>query len=454
MLISTLSRIDGFDYGFDKDPGPRVHYHSMELSRSAWQYMIVSLAIFLVGIGVGRVSEPSRTGLVALPGASTSTGRVLGIGQSPRIELADDVDFNLFWETWQMVRNRYYERPVSDKDLFYGALTGLVDGVGDPYTTFFPPQEAEEFTQQLEGRFEGIGAQIEIKDGLLVVVAPLEGSPAEKAGLRPGDGIGMIDGKPTDSMSVDQAARTIRGPKGTPVTITVIRGKTGKPFALTIVRDQIQMKSVKLSWDGSFAIVEIDGFNTDTQALFEQATQDIRAKKAKGIILDVRNNPGGAVTAAQTVAGAWIGNEILFQERRQGKIVEAVRAIGRGELSGIPTVVLINQGSASASEIVAGALQDHGQAVTVGAKTFGKGSVQEYEELKDGSALKVTIAEWLTPNDRVIHHVGLEPMIHVQRTDADYDAKRDPQLERAKQFLREGGTPTSFRAASSTVPTP
>lgn len=438
----------------DKEAGSHVECYSMAPFRTTWHYAFIGLAVFCVGIGVGRMSQPSVEGIVALPGVSTSTGRVLGIGQSPRMELSGDVDFNLFWETWQAIRSRYYERPVSDKDLFYGALTGLVAGVGDPYTSFFPPQEAQEFSQQLEGRFEGIGAQIEIKEGMLVVVAPLEGSPAEKAGLRAGDGIVMIDGKPTDGLSVDQAARTIRGPKGTPVSITVARGKTAKPFTLTIVRDEIQMKSVKLTWDGAVALLEVHGFNTDTQALFEQAVQEIRAKKAKGIILDVRNNPGGAVTAAQAVAGAWIGDEVLFQERRQGKIVDSVRAVGRGEVSGIPTVVLMNQGSASASEIVAGALQDYGQAVTIGTKSFGKGSVQEYEELKDGSALKVTIAEWLTPKDRVINHVGLEPMIAVERTDADYDAKRDPQLERAKRFLREGGTPASFRTTSSTAATP
>ena len=426
----------------------------METQRTSWHYTLAGLAIFLVGVGAGRISQSDTEGLLPLPGVTSSTGRVQGIGQSPRIPLSEDVDFALFWETWQSLRNRYYERPVSDKDLFYGALTGLAAGVGDPYTAFFPPQEAEEFTQQLEGRFEGVGAQIEIKDGMLVVVAPLEGSPAEKAGLRAGDGIAMIDGKPTDGLSVDQAARTIRGPKGTPVTITVVRGSKAQPFALTIVRDEIQMKSVKLSWDGAIALIEINGFNTDTQGLFERAVQEVRAKKAQGIILDVRNNPGGAVTAAQSVAGAWIGDEVLFQERRQGKIVESVRAVGRAELAGIPTVVLMNQGSASASEIVAGALQDYGQAVTLGAKSFGKGSVQEYEELKDGSALKVTIAEWLTPKDRVINHIGLEPMISVERTDADYDAKRDPQLERAKRFLREGGTPASIGTTSSTSATP
>lgn len=415
---------------------------------------LAGLLLFLLGMGVGNSwNRRSGEGLGwgGVPSASvTSTGRVLGIGQSPRIPLAEDVDFTLFWQTWQKIRDTYYEKPVSDKDLFYGALSGLAAGTGDPYTTFFPPKEAEDFSDQLQGRFEGIGAQIEVKNGQLQVVTPLSESPAEKAGLRPGDVIATIDGKSTEGLTVDVAAERIRGPKGTAVNLTILRETSRTPFSLTIIRDEIRLKSVKLSWDGDIALLEIHSFGTDTPALFADASQEIRAKQAKGIVLDMRNNPGGSVYTAQVVGGAWIGDQVLFRERRQGKIVESVKGIGRGELSGIPLVILINGGSASASEILAGALEDYAKGTTMGSTTFGKGSVQEYQELSDGSAIKITVAEWITPKDRIINHVGLRPMVAIEQTEQDYVSKRDPQLDGAKQFLREGKLSPS--ASSSTTP--
>lgn len=418
----------------------------------------IAALTFVAGIGLGRVTSPASANapsplVQSLGGnATTTVGSVLGQGQSPRIPLAGDVEFSQFWTVWNTLRSKYYQQPLSDKELYYGALTGLVAGAGDPYTTFFPPQEAEEFSNQIDGKFEGIGAQIDVKDGRLEVVAPLAGSPAEKAGLRPGDWIVKIDETSTDGMAVDQAAQTIRGPKGTAVTIGIIRdGAKPEPFSLTIVRDEIRMKSVVLTWKpGNIALVEISGFNTDTAELFAQAAKEIKAKNAKGIILDVRNNPGGTVVSAQAVAGAWIGDQVVFKERRQGKVVDSVEAMGKGELAGIPTVVLMNQGSASASEIVAGALQDYGLATTIGHTSFGKGSVQEYQDLPDGSALKITIAEWLTPKDRAINHVGLEPMIAIDRTEADYEAKRDPQLDAAQQFLQGGRAAITVPAATGT----
>lgn len=417
---------------------------------------LAGILLFVMGVGVGSTwarvrNEGVQWGGVPFVGESTtSTGRVIGIGQSPRIPLAEDVEFALFWRAWQKIRDTYYEKPVSDKDLFYGALSGLAAGAGDSYTTFFPPKEAEDFSNQLDGKFEGIGAQIEVKNGQLQVVAPLDESPAEKAGLRPGDVIATIEGKSTEGLTVDVAAERIRGPKGTPVNLTILRDTARAPFALTIIRDEIRLKSVKLSWEGDLAILTISSFGTDTPALFADASQEIRAKKAKGLIVDLRNNPGGSVHTAQVVGGAWIGDQVLFRERRQGKIVESVKGIGRGELSGIPLVVLINEGSASASEILAGALEDYGKGTTMGATTFGKGSVQEYEELPDGSALKITVAEWITPKDRVINHVGVRPMVGIPQTEQDYVSKRDPQLDGAKQFLREGKLPPT--ASSSTTP--
>ncbi len=411
----------------------------------AWGRIVgISVVTFMAGLGIGRVTATtsSMPFTQVIDGVSvTSTGRVLGQGQSPRISLSDDIDFAQFWEVWTSLRAKYYQQPVPDKDLYYGALVGLVAGAGDPYTSFFPPKEAAAFSDQLDGKFEGIGAQIDLKDGHLQVVAPLAGSPAEKSGLRPGDWIVKIDEKPTDGLTVDEAVDLIRGQKGTAVTLVVIRSESAsKSFTLTIVRDEIRIKSVVLTWKpGNIASIELTGFNNDTPDLFAQAVQEIQVKKAKGIILDLRNNPGGSVLSAQVVAGAWVGEQVVLKERRQGKITESVKGIGRGELGAIPTVVLVNQGSASASEIVAGALQDYGIATTIGMKTFGKGSMQEYETLKDGSALKITIAEWLTPKERAINHVGLDPMIEVDRKQEDYESKRDPQFDRAQQFFQNGG---------------
>lgn len=390
--------------------------------------------------GVSGTSNWNLLGTVA----STTQGRVLGIGQSPRITVSDDVQFALFWEEWKMLREKYYKQPVDDKALFYGAMAGMAEGVGDPYTAFFEPKGAEAFDNQLAGTFEGIGAQIEVKDGLLQVISPLDGSPAQKAGLRSRDWIAKIDQKSTEGLTAEQAVDLIRGPKGTAVTLTIVRSdRRQKPLTITIVRDQIQTKSVKLTWlPNGIARVDLTGFNNDTASLFASAEAEIVAKKAKGIILDLRGNPGGHLTTAQAVAGAWVGSQPVLKERRQGQIIDTLPGIGNGDLGSIPTIVLMNEGSASASEIVAGALQDYGKAQLVGTKSYGKGSVQEYQGLSDGSAIKITVAEWLTPKERAINKVGLEPTILVERTDKDYEAKRDPQLDRARQLLSGGAVST------------
>ncbi len=396
--------------------------------------------LLLAGFGLGVIYDRShveavqRTSGVAV--TSTVPGRVQGIGQSPRVPLAGDVEFTQFWEMWRLLREKYYQ-PVNDKELFYGALSGLVAGAGDPYTNYFPPKNAEDFVNELDGRFEGIGAQIEVKNGFLQVVAPLEGTPAAKAGLRPADILVKIDQKSTDGLTVDEAVERIRGPRGTAVTLTISRASSKSLFDLTIIRDEIRVKSVKWSWaESGIARIEINQFNGDTPDLFKAALTEIAKNPVKGIILDVRNNPGGTLDSAQAVAGYWIGKETLLKERRQAKVVEVVKGTTEARLAAVPTVVLVNGGSASASEIVAGALQDYGKATLIGTKTFGKGSVQDFQILPDGGAVKITVAEWLTPKDRVVHEKGIEPDIMIDRTEADYEAERDPQLERARDFLR------------------
>ncbi|MFA6429017.1 MAG: S41 family peptidase [Patescibacteria group bacterium] len=388
--------------------------------------------------------------------SSTATGSVIGLGQSARVDVDQDVDFKLFWELWDTMKEKYYQQPVTDKALFYGAMSGLAQSVGDPYTMFFEPVSAEAFQQQLAGKFQGIGAEIGLKNEQIQIIAPLPDTPAERAGLRAGDWIIKIDGTETVGMTVEKAVSLIRGDKGTKVTLSIYRPNVEKPsFDVTITRDDIQVRSVKTKMLASgLMVIEVTHFNGDTGTLFEQAVQEAKKKQPKGIILDLRNNPGGFLDMALEISGYWVGDQIVVKERRQGKVVETLLGTVRQPAFGkIPTVVLVNQGSASAAEIVAGALQDHGKAKLVGTKTFGKGSVQDYQSLRDGSAIKITVAEWVTPQERTINKSGLEPDIVVERTAEDYEAERDPQLDRAVGILT-GAVDLSTATTTRAIPAP
>jgi len=420
-----------------------------------WAALVAGIVVsFLVGVTFDRYWLQTHPQTAAIEFSTTGTGSVYGMYQMPSKQYdLQDADFKQFWDLWDLLKQKYYEQPVKDKQLFYGAMSGLASSLGDPYTTYFEPKNAQSFQEALSGKFEGIGAQIDIKDDQLVVVAPLPDSPAEKAGLLAGDAIVKIDGQDTSGMSVDQAVSMIRGAKGTVVKLNIYRPATKKaPFDVTITRDEIHIKSV--TWKmlpGNIAYIDVTNFNGDTEGLFSSAADEIRAKDPKGLILDLRNNPGGYLDTAQSMAGEWVGDGIVVKERRQGQIFETLKGTGRNRLHGIPTVVLVNQGSASASEIVAGALQDTKAATIVGMKTFGKGSVQDYMTFKDGSGVKITIAEWLTPNERTINKTGLDPDVTVDRTAEDYDAKRDPQLDRAVGILN-GTAPASNATSTGAAP--
>jgi carboxyl-terminal processing protease len=416
------------------------------------------LAFILVGLLLGFIGGATLTKITSAQNgvrqirSDQATGTVLGLGQLPPAGVSSDVDFKLFWEMWSLMKEKYYTQPIKDKDLFYGAMAGLAGSVGDPYTTFFPPKQAEDFQQSLTGKFEGIGAEIGIKDEQLQIVAPLPDTPAEKAGILAGDLILKIDGTDTAGMSVEKAVSLIRGDKGTKVTLNLFRPDTKKPpFDVTLTRDEIQVKSVRTSTlaNGQVSVIEVTHFNGDTEDGFSRAVTEILKKKPKGIILDLRNNPGGFLQTSLSMAGEWIGQQVVVKERRQGKIVAELPGPNDARLKGIPTIVLVNQGSASASEIVAGALQDYGAAQLLGTKTFGKGSVQDYETLSDGSGVKITIAEWLTPKERTINKTGLVPDITIDRTYDDYASKRDPQLDRAVGILTGTATSTPETATST-----
>ncbi len=394
---------------------------------------LVLIVVLATAFGSGYYTGQTHAVQNTVP---VGEGRVLNKGSvAPNLE--EDVDFKTFWEIWSYTKEKFYQQPVSDKALYYGALKGLVSGLDDPYSVYFDPEEAEKFNSDLEESFVGIGAQIDIKENKLTVVAPLENSPAARAGIQPGDWIVLIDTKETSGMSVEEAVSLIRGNAGTEVMLSISRGKAKDLMEIKIVREKITVDSVKWKMlEENIFYISISTFNGETSSLFNKAIQEALSKNAKGIILDVRSGPGGLLTTAIDVASAWVGYEPIVLEKGSRPEIVALNGVTAPRLAEIPTVVLVNGGSASASEIVAGALQDYGLAKLVGTKTFGKGSVQDYRELPDGSALKITVAEWLTPKGRSINKTGIEPDVIVEFNVDDFTKKKhDNQKQTAIDIL-------------------
>lgn len=352
----------------------------------------------------------------------------------------DEVDVDLFSEVWDIIHNDYLDKSkVNDRDLFYGALSGMIDALGDPHSMFLDPELTKEFTQELDGSFFGIGAEIGRRDGYLIVVAPLAGSPAEAAGLKSGDRILEVDGRDMSSISSGEAVTYIRGKAGTEVVLTIYSPGSEAAREVKIIRDKIAIPSVIYKNEDNIAIVNISHFNEDTDKRFAKAVQEILSDNPSGIIIDLRNNPGGFLDTAINIAGYWLEpNTVVvretFSDKRNDREYTAGQKTG---LRNFKTVVLVNQGSASGAEILAGALQDYGLAEIVGMNTYGKGSVQQLLELKDNSSVKITVAKWLTPSGRTIEGEGIIPDYEVDYTLEDYNNGLDPQLERAKELIFE-----------------
>lgn len=391
----------------------------------------ILLATFWGGFYVGQkgaiTDSRSSSRIIALTDANSTVANP-----------DDSFDFNLYWEVWDALKVNYVDKvKIKDKDLFYGSLKGLADSVGDPYTVFMDPNDAKEFANDLAGTFEGIGAEIGMRNEIVTVIAPLDGMPAQKAGLRAGDKIYAISGTSTIGLSVDQAVKLIRGKKGTKVTLTVLRAAGEKPKDIVITRDVIFVKSVKTEMraDGIF-VIKVSNFNDDTLGLFNLAINEVLLKNPKGIILDLRNNPGGYLDTAVAMASEWVEAGPVVAEQFADNKRNEYPSNGKARLKNFPTVVLVNGGSASASEILAGALRDYKKATLVGEQTYGKGSVQTLKDLSDGSTIKVTIAKWLTPAGDFINEKGIAPGVEIKYTQADIDKNVDPQMNKALELLK------------------
>lgn len=353
----------------------------------------------------------------------------------------NSVDFSLFWRVWDLLKDKYVDAGKLDaKNLFYGAIKGMLQATGDPYTTFFTAEENKQFNEDITGDFEGIGAELGVKNGILTVIAPLEGTPSEKAGLRSGDKIVKINGKNSAEMNIEEAVDNIRGPKGSTVTLTIFREGSKDTQEITIERDRISVKSVTVEWkNNNIEYIKITRFGDDTSREFMSVISQVKNKKAGGIILDLRNNPGGYLEASIEIASKLLPKDkvVVIEESGDGN-QKKMYTRGGDIASEIETVVLINEGSASASEILAGALKDNrSNVVLIGKKSFGKGSVQEFIDLPQETAVKITVARWLTPNGVQINEQGITPDKEISLTEDDYNNNRDPQLDAALQMLED-----------------
>ena len=388
--------------------------------------LILSVILsFSAGIFIGQQNRPSV--------------EKIQLVKNQEIGKPVDVDFSLFWDAWKLVEEKYVDRlNLNAQKMTYGAISGMLQSLDDPYTLFLPPQESKKFSEDMKGDFGGIGAEVGMRNNILTIIAPLEDTPAKLAGLKAQDKILKIDDKSTENLNVDEAVNLIRGPKGTEVKLLISRDEWPEPKEIKIKRDTIKIPIFK--WElknSSIAYIQFYQFTENSPQEFQKIVQEILNSNAKSIILDLRNNPGGYLESAVDITSWFLpkGDVVAIEDFGNGKKTE-YKSDGYLKLANFPLVLLVNQGSASASEIVAGALRDQRGIKLVGQKTFGKGSVQQLEQLKGGSSLKVTIAKWLTPSGHSIMDEGLEPDVKVDLTQQDIDNNRDPQIDKAIEMLK------------------
>ncbi len=390
---------------------------------------LIALAVILIVGGAFRIGYiTGNKGYVFNP----KEFKIINQGEQPK-----NVDYGLLWKALDIINKKYIDSSqVDQQKILYGAIRGAVAAVGDDYTQFFDEKTLSDFRTELQGSFSGIGAEIAKKDGNLIVVAPIKDSPSDKAGVLPQDIIVKINGEDVADLSVDEAVNRIRGPEGSQVTLSVFReGKEGI-FDIKITRQKIEIKSVKVDYktvgNKKIAVISISRFGDDTKQLFLNAVNDINSKGVSGIVVDLRNNPGGYLESAVDLASQWLEEgKLVVKEEHSEKDAIVYNSTGGNQLGKYKTIILINGGSASAAEILAGALKDNGKASLIGEKSFGKGSVQELVPLTDSTAIKVTIAKWITPGGKNLNKDGLNPDIEVKLSDDDLKNQKDPQMDKA-----------------------
>ncbi|MEK7227656.1 MAG: S41 family peptidase [Patescibacteria group bacterium] len=366
--------------------------------------------------------------------------------ENPNPTSETTVDFAPFWKAWNVIDEKYVpasttEKSVDEQQKVWGAISGLTASLEDPYTVFFPPVESEMFAADIRGNFEGVGMEVVAQNGAITVIAPLKNSPAFRAGIIAGDRIIKINGKETSALTTEDAVRLIRGPKGTKVTLTIFRNGNKAPFDISVIREVIDIPVISTKQlDGGIFVIELYSFSAQSTVLFRSALREFILSGADSLVLDLRGNPGGYLEAAIDMASWFLpSSKVVVREdfgtRKEERVYRSRGYdIFRDDLK---FVILVDKGSASASEILAGALAEHGRAKLVGEATFGKGSVQELVDITSDTSLKVTVARWLTPNGLSISEKGIEPDLKVTRTAADVERGKDPQLEKALEILNQ-----------------
>jgi carboxyl-terminal processing protease len=400
---------------------------------------VFALGAFMTGVEIGTHRAIEARADASMINNEAFLGSFFGM--TPKKE----VDMGEFWRVWELLDTKFVSstttEPVSDQEHLEGAIQGLVDSYGDPYTVYMPPVEAEIFEADIAGNFQGVGMEIGMRDDVLTVIAPLPETPAERAGIRAGDKLVKIDGTVTDGMNVDEAVLKIRGEKGTTVNLTIFREGVTELLEVPVVRDVINIPTSKVEERDGVFIIRLYNFSALAEANVQDALRKFMKSGGTKLVIDLRGNPGGYLQSAVNIASYFLpmGKPVVREEYGDGRPEDVYRSQGRDlhQYRDFETVVLIDGGSASASEILAGALSEHGVATLVGTKSFGKGSVQELVEMESGASLKVTIARWLTPNGHSISQNGLEPQVVVPITDEDRKNNRDPQLEKAIEILNQ-----------------
>ncbi|MFC1756817.1 S41 family peptidase [Patescibacteria group bacterium] len=391
-------------------------------------FAAIIIAVFFAGVFLGYQNRPEVDKITSL--LNKEDLMVLNNEQQ--------FDFSSFWKTWSAVQEKYVSNDELDKqEMIWGSIAGLVASLDDPYSVFFPPKESEIFESTVRGDFEGVGMEIGARDGILTVVSPLKGTPAHRAGMKAGDKVLKIEEIFTSDLTIDEAVQLIRGERGTKVTLTVLREEIEEPFQVEITRDRINIPVIETSIkDGGIFVIELYSFSGKSTDSFRGALREFVGSDTNKLILDLRGNAGGYLESAIDIASWFLPiGEVVAREQFGDGEEQLYRSKGYDIFKDLPMVILVNEGSASASEIVAGALREHGKATLIGKKTYGKGSVQELIPIANGSSIKLTIARWLTPEGVSISKNGLEPDIEVEYSIEEFEAGLDPQMDKAIEVL-------------------